>query len=517
MNDGRPSPFRHVAVIAAMLIAVTATGATGDLPWSDAQPFNTNAATDGSVSDYYCHLARDGTGHWVCVWCAAVPASSDRDFDIFVATSDDAGESWSDPARLDPAAVDPPEIEDDFHPFVVTDGDGHWVATWYTHDNHGGTIGDDTDILVSRSTDNGVTWTSSAPLNSDATTDTTGDSTPSIATDGAGLWVAVWNKKVTEDSDYDLYTAHSTDHGESWSDLTLLHESMDSDIGYDGAPSITTDGDGHWVVVWMSEDPLDGTLDIDDDIFVATSTDGLTWSTPSPLNSDAAVPDQLDDKSPRIITDGAGRWLTVWYYGVFEVDYDVKFSVSDDNGETWSPVRYLNTNALTDGGRDLYPVPSTDGRGTWVVVWQSKEPIFPFVGTDYDILFSYSVDNGAHWSPPWFLNSFAPELLDGAYDRDPEVLYAGNGTWRTVWGSQYDLDYAIGPDYDLMIATATLVPDGDHDADGDVDVYDFGAFQACFAPDGPLRTGCLVFDADQNDAVDLDDFVFFESELIGPG
>ncbi len=504
-------------IVAIGVIALAASAASAALPWSDAAPFNNNAATDGSVSDYYCHLTTDGTGAWVCVWCAAVPGASDRDFDILVARSEDNGATWTDPALLDPSAVDPPEIEDDFHPFVVTDRAGHWVATWYTHDDHGGTLGDDTDILVSRSTDNGATWTPSAPLNSDATTDTTGDNTPSIATDGAGLWVAVWHKKVTEEGDYDIYTSHSTDNGETWSPLSLLHDDMADDAGYDGSPSITTDNNGHWVVVWNSDDPLGDTIGVDMDILVSTSTDGLTWSGPAPLNSDAALPEQLDDKSPRLIEDGAGRWLAVWYYGVYEIDYDIRFSYSDDHGATWSPVAYLNNNALTDIEKDLYPVPSTDGRGTWVVVWQSKEPIHPLVGLDYDILFAYSVDNGETWSSPWVVNSFAFDIFDSMYDRDPEVAYLGDDTWMTIWGSQYDLDGAIGPDYDLMIATATLVRDGDQDADGDVDLYDFGAFQACFDPDGPLHTGCLVFDFDGDEDVGLDDLVSFESQLTGPG
>jgi hypothetical protein len=208
----------------------------------------------------------------------------------------------------------------------------------------------------------------------------------------------------------------------------------------------------------------------------------------------------------------------VWYYGVYEIDYDIMVSYSDDNGVTWSPAQYLNDNALTDVGRDLYPVPATDGNGNWVVVWQSQEPLSaPPVGTDWDIFFSYSADNAENWSSPWFVNSYAWEILDFAYDRDPEVACAANGKWRTAWGSNYDLGGAIWTDYDLMISSSTLMPDGDRDTDGDVDLRDFSAFQACFATTGPTGFGCSVFDFDGDDDVDVDDFVAFESAFSGPG
>ena len=49
-------------------------------------------------------------------------------------------------------------------PQVTTDGHGTWVAVWHSHDSLGDTIGTDSDILVARSTDAGVTWTPPAPL-----------------------------------------------------------------------------------------------------------------------------------------------------------------------------------------------------------------------------------------------------------------------------------------------------------------------------------------------------------------
>ena len=54
---------------------------------------------------------------------------------------------------------------------MTTDGAGNWVAVWDSGDSLGGTIGTDHDILVSRSSDAGATWTAPAALNTNAATD----------------------------------------------------------------------------------------------------------------------------------------------------------------------------------------------------------------------------------------------------------------------------------------------------------------------------------------------------------
>ena len=74
---------------------------------------------------------------------------------------------------------------------MTTDGGGHWVAAWHSHEDLGG-IGTDSDILVSRSSDNGATWTAPAALNTNAATDWGSDWLPQVTTDGAGNWLTVW-------------------------------------------------------------------------------------------------------------------------------------------------------------------------------------------------------------------------------------------------------------------------------------------------------------------------------------
>ena len=103
---------------------------------------------------------------------------------------------------------------------MTTDGAGHWVAVWASDDSLGGTIGTDDDILVARSTDNGATWTAPAALNTNAATDSGYDEEPQVTTDGAGHWVAVWHSDDslggTIGTDWDILVARSTDNGATW-------------------------------------------------------------------------------------------------------------------------------------------------------------------------------------------------------------------------------------------------------------------------------------------------------------
>ncbi|MFQ5477293.1 MAG: hypothetical protein ACE5E4_01620, partial [Candidatus Binatia bacterium] len=84
------------------------------------------------------------------------------------------------------------------------------MAVWDSRDTFGGTIDDDFDILAATSADNGLTW--SAPVAIDPSVGTTLD--PAIATDGNGTWVVV--------AEPDGRVSRSTDNGASWTPFTSV-------------------------------------------------------------------------------------------------------------------------------------------------------------------------------------------------------------------------------------------------------------------------------------------------------
>lgn len=516
----RGNPLRHAVV---GLWVMVAAGPVCALEWSASQVLNANATTD-SGNDYDPHLATDGAGHWVCVWHSndSLGGTIGTDFDILMARSEDNGATWIGPVPLDPlAGVD---SEGDFSPAVATDRNGHWIVMWYTREPRDGS-GLDLDLLFVTSDDNGATWTTPAFLNTDATTDAdwASDYPDTLATDGHGNWMAYWDRGGYESGggpyhDFDIYVAVST-NGASWSPPSVVNSDAATDSGYDRWGDLVTDGNGMWLLAWYSENML-GTNGIDDtDIHFSYSTDfGDTWSAVAALNTTAGT-DTYRDTDPKLATDGAGRWVAVWDFKYAKDvsdpgDYDVYVATST-NGITWSPPAILNSNG-TGVGYDWDPVIATDALGHWVVVWESRDSLGnPPLWADRDIVWSQSTDNGATWSPPAAVNDFAALDISND-DYTPSLAYAGNGYWLTAWFSTYNLGGTIGTDRDILFATSCLPVQGDHECDGDVDLYDFSAFQVCFGATAPLPPECEVFDADNDEAVNLDDFAAFSATIGGP-
>jgi hypothetical protein len=170
---------------------------------------------------------------------------------------------------------------------VVTDGSGTWLAVWSSDDTLGATIDGDTDIFFARSTDGGITWSAPAALNSNAASDTGSDALPSLATDGAGTWIATWQSTDTLGSlgtGRDILMARSMNGGLTWTSPAPVNANAATDglFEHDLSAQIATDGTT-WVVVWESGGTLGGTIDVDPDILSASSTNGgVTWSDPIP-------------------------------------------------------------------------------------------------------------------------------------------------------------------------------------------------------------------------------------------
>jgi hypothetical protein len=419
------------------------------------QVLNSYAATD-SGSDNFPHVATDGAGNWVAAWDSTdtLGGTIGTDLDILVTLSTDGGTTWTAAAPLTTY------WGDDRAPRIAADGSGNWVAVWGSSAMVV-TSGEDYDIHVVRSTDGGATWTDPGLLNSNAADDSGEDSWPDIATDGAGNWVAVWRSDdslgETIGTDYDILVARSTDGGATWTAPAALNSNAGSDSASDGGPQLATDGAGNWVVVWISDDSLGGTIGTDSDAFVARSTDaGATWTTPAVLNSNAAS-DSRDDDSLSLATDGSGGWVAVWRSmdslgGTIGTDSDIIVARSTNAGASWTAVAPVNSNAADDLAFDMYPCVATDGEGTWTAIWNSQDSLGGTIGSDLDILMARSTDGGASWTEVAALNSNAAD--DSGGDWRPCLAADATGRWVAVWQSYTDLDGTIGTDLDIFFATA---------------------------------------------------------------
>jgi hypothetical protein len=443
---------------------VIARSLDGGHTWSTPTPLNSNAAVDAG-NDLLVRIEWDGAGAWLAVWAAEGHAATGTDRDIYTARSVDAGLTWSAAVPLNTNATS--DSGTDSNPQAGTDGAGHWVAVWNSTDSLGGSIGSDDDILVARSADGGMTWTAPAALNSDAATDALRDLWPEVTTDSSGTWVAAWETLNPlypgEWPDNDILFSRSTDNGQTWSALTPLHAEMLSDTGQDHNPQILED-DGLWLAAWHAE-RMQGTL-ADRDILVSRSTDGgTTWSASAYVRNDWAT-DTVEENLPRIATDGLGNWVVVsdaWdsVANPSGVDFDIVMTLSNDNALTWEPVEHASTTGPVDSGQDIRADVATDGLGSWVTVWDAGETLGGQVGPDREVLYvnclpfdldddgaprcSDSDDDGDIASdlsePPCGADGMdgvsRPERLDGAFagaDEDgdgvnDEPLPAGANAW----------------------------------------------------------------------------------------
>lgn len=349
----------------------------------------------------------------------------------------------------------------DTAPTLVTDGNGIWIAAWESDDTLSATIGSDFDIVFARSTDNGNTWSSPAPLNSNAATDSGTDGSPAIACDGLGNWIAVWwsNDTLggTIGSDRDVLFAQSSDDGQTWSAPQPLNANAATDTGNDftNRSSIATNKTGTWLAVWQSTDSLNNSIGSDSDIlFVRSTNNGGSWSAPLPLNSNAAG-DTGNDMAPAIAGNASGVWFVVWESddslgGVIGNDFDLLSCRSQDNGTTWSSAAWRNSNAVIDSGDDRSPKIATDGGTHWVIVWQSDDSLGGTIGTDLDILVTNSSTNAKTWSFVKPLNANAS--IDATFDAAPHIDTDGDRNWITTWDSQDTLGGTIGNDTDVLVA-----------------------------------------------------------------
>lgn len=431
-------------------------------------PLNGNAAADNG-DDLAPRATTDGSGNWIVVWHSNenLGGVTGGDNDVFLSRSTNNGSSWSPVAVLNVNAGT--DAGADSFPDIVTDRNGAWVAVWESNDTLGGTIGTDWDILVSRSTNNGITWTAPLPLNATAGGDSRDDMHPSVSADGAGNWLAVWQSNEdlngTIGQDFDILVSRSTDHAVTWSTPVPLNTNAAGDAGGDTYPQVVADQLGNWVAVWQSTDTLGDTVGSDSDIFVArSSNNGITWSVPAALNSNAST-DSGSDVSPQVHTDGAGYWSAVWQsddsLGTgLGADGDVLISRSTSNGASWTYPAPLNANAGTDSGADVAPQISMHVGGAWVAVWHSYEDLGGSLGSDSDILMARSFDNGENWSFPTPLNTTAAS--DSVEDLDPEIVTDAMGNWLTTWTG------SVGSDRDIMYTNCAPPSDIDCDAVSDI-------------------------------------------------
>lgn len=432
-------------------LCLWATGAQGQLVPGPMNLLNSTGTADGDAVDFDAQLAADTRGRWVAVWQSTwdLGPGAGADVDVFCARSSNGGRNWSAPSAANTNAFSDGSWADS-DARILTDRQGVWVVVWRSLNVPGSAAHFADDIIFSRSLDHGATWSAPGVLNmATAISATANDFYPVVAHDRAGAWLAVWSTAYpldgVIDADLDVACARSLDGAATWQDARPVGTASGLDGGVpDHWPSVAG-ANGVWVVLWHSSASVDGDGITDQDVLWSrSSNNGLTWTTTRALSGAGGSDGAADDVEPTIATDGRGAWVAVWKStndlgATAGNDTDILVSRSLNNGISWSVPILLNATGTVDGAAgDGAPDIATDGLGNWIVVWASTFDVSGGGGTDSDILFARSTDNGATWSAPMAVNEFATS--DGAaVDLFPRIATNRFGVWIASWTSNYDL------------------------------------------------------------------------------
>ena len=385
------------------------------------------ASTD-TGSDHWPQVVAGVAGTWIAAWgsqeltLGVSPAGGP----VF-ARSTDNGATWTSPQLFRP------EQPYGF-PTIATNGAGVWVAAWAEE-----------GMYATTSLDDGVTW--GVPVEIFASVDGSQGPYSSISTDGAGTWVVAWPSTetlggTTGGADEDILFSRSTDNGMTWSPAALLNSNGGTGFQEYGNPQLANDGADTWVATWdtLAESWVARSID-----------DGATWS--APVRVSPAVLALNNRSHPHLDTDGAGRWVVVFELEDVVAQGAIGFSVSSDNGASWSTASVLHP--YFDAAHQGHSGPAIvhQGAGTWQVVWSaSNNTLGGSVGDNSNLFTSYSRDNGLSWSTP-------AALLSSARTEDTDqfstsIACSTDGRTVVAWTSPEGLDGALGDDQDILFAQA---------------------------------------------------------------
>jgi len=218
------------------------------------------------------------------------------------------------------------------------------------------------NILFSRSTDGGATW--STPRNVSSSTGYSFN--PRIAVDSTGGINVVWVD--TTPGNQDVFFSRSTNGGAGFS----APQNLSNDAPDSASPQVGVDTSGNISVVWENDDITYG-------IMYRHSTDGVTFSTATNLATNTT-----GSFGPQMAIGVDGSVSVVWEDD-FNFQSDISFSRSTDQGATFSTPKNLSSNSGNSFGAQV----AVDLSGNIAVAWTDNTP------GNNDILFTHSSDGGA--------------------------------------------------------------------------------------------------------------------------
>ena len=272
--------------------------------------------------------------------------------------------------------------------------------------------------------DAGGTWTALSPVASE----TTIDSDPVVAFDGAGGAVASWVANPTDPESvdpeaWDAYLAEQEIHSAYWNGTAWGPvQAVTADERMDGPPEIAFH-DGQGLMVWEHATTADSTDPDAYEIHYAVWDDAThTWGSPQALTSDSE-----GDWAPQVAFGPGGEAIAVWVHDDHSDPTTAHLHYATWDGAGWSTPAAVPLGS-TAGVRE--PRLAFDSGGDALLAWIGNEG-------EEDILYTATWDHGTGtWAAPeavagtpWFI-----EGLDLAISPTDTAKVVWHG-----WDGQHDL------------------------------------------------------------------------------
>jgi len=294
---------------------------------------------------------------------------------LSLALAHEARAAWT----PDGVAISPPATN--YKPFIVPDGAGGTLVTWYG--------GAGSDIFAQRLRSDGSIapgWPTAAPLTVCGATGL--QEQPVLVSDGAGGALLFW-QDARNGGNYDIFGQHISATGQVFTSANANWVANGVPIadaaGNQYTPQAVSDGAGGAIVVWQ-----DGRLGAGNYDIYAQRVDGdgnLQW-VPAGQPVCTAPNNQIN---PTIVSDGAGGAFIAWQDYRNAVDYDIYVQHLDPTGALVGGQWVANGLGICLArSSQFYPTLASDGSGGAFVAWQDSR-----TGSDNHIYAQHVSRSGA--------------------------------------------------------------------------------------------------------------------------
>jgi hypothetical protein len=296
-------------------------------------------------------------------------------------------------------------------PCVAVDGNGNFIVAWIDERD-----GEENNIYAQRYLSDGTPAGNNFRVDDDLTEESHYD--PSIAADGTGLFVIVWEDY--RNGNQDVYAQRYWHDGLPIGSNFKVND--DTGTGSQDSPSVSMDWQGNFVIAW--KDYREGKSNIYAQRY---TRDGSILGSNFIINDNSGYSRYFD---PCISSDSTGNFIVVWDDGR-EYSRDIFAQLCSSDGTTIG--KNFKVNDDTKKNRHLGPDVSMNTKGNIVVTWyDEREGYFNIYAQRY-------TKEGS----PIGGNLLVNDDSGTSWQQVPAVCMDKNGNFTLVWQDNRELPSQI--------------------------------------------------------------------------